>query len=182
RRRPGDDRPRPGLAGRLCVAGRSPPRGNPHRDRPAGLELHHSSHRPAGHRTAAKAARTAGCRTRGGGHQSLARADLGGSGMLAGFPLPSAEPLFLLGLLSLPILWWLLRLVPPRPRRINFPPTRILFDIIPREETPARTPWWLTLLRLTLAALAIIAAARPLWNPPVATTTASAPLLLLIHH
>src|SRR5207249_3749177 len=40
----------------------------------------------------------------------------------------------------------------PRPRRIAFPPTRLLFDIAPKEETPARTPWWLTLLRLTLAA------------------------------
>jgi hypothetical protein len=100
--------------------------------------------------------------------------------MIAGLPLAFAEPLVLLGLLSLPILWWLLRLVPPRPRRIDFPPTRILFDIIPREETPARTPWWLTLLRLVLAALVIIAAAGPLWNPPVATATASAPMLLLI--
>jgi hypothetical protein len=100
--------------------------------------------------------------------------------MIAGLPLAFAEPLVLLGLLSLPVLWWLLRLVPPRPRRINFPPTRMLFDIIPKEETPARTPWWLTLLRLTLAALVIIAAAGPLWNPPVATSTASAPLVLLI--
>jgi hypothetical protein len=100
--------------------------------------------------------------------------------MIAGVPLAFAEPLVLLGLLSLPILWWLLRLVPPRPRRIDFPPTRMLFDIVPREETPSRTPWWLTLLRLTLAALVIIAAAGPLWNPPVATTTANAPLLLLI--
>ncbi|HKD30806.1 MAG TPA: DUF4159 domain-containing protein [Xanthobacteraceae bacterium] len=99
---------------------------------------------------------------------------------MAGIPLAFAEPLVLLGLLSLPILWWLLRLVPPRPRRIDFPPTRMLFDIVPREETPARTPWWLTLLRLTLAALVILAAAGPLWNPPVATTTANAPLLLLI--
>jgi Domain of unknown function (DUF4159)/Aerotolerance regulator N-terminal len=100
--------------------------------------------------------------------------------MIAGIPLAFAEPLVLLGLLSLPILWWLLRLVPPRPRRIDFPPTRMLFDIVPREETPSRTPWWLTLLRLTLAALVIIAAAGPLWNPPVATTTANAPLVLLI--
>src|SRR5580692_4767876 len=100
--------------------------------------------------------------------------------MISGLPLAFAEPLVLLGLISLPILWWLLRLVPPRPRRIDFPPTRMLFDIAPKEETPACTPWWLTLLRLTLAALVIIAAAGPLWNPPVATTTASAPLLLLI--
>jgi Domain of unknown function (DUF4159)/Aerotolerance regulator N-terminal len=100
--------------------------------------------------------------------------------MMAGIPLAFAEPLVLLGLLSLPVLWWLLRLVPPRPRRIDFPPTRMLFDIIPREDTPARTPWWLTLLRLMLAALVIIAAAGPLWNPPVTTTSANAPLVLLI--
>ena len=44
-------------------------------------------------------------------------------------PLGFAQPLVLLGLLSLPLLWWLLRLVPPRPRRINFPPTRLLFEL-----------------------------------------------------
>ncbi len=67
--------------------------------------------------------------------------------MIAGLPLGFAQPLVLLGLLALPALWWLLRLIPPRPRQIAFPPTRLLFDIAPREETPARTPWWLTLLR-----------------------------------
>jgi hypothetical protein len=100
--------------------------------------------------------------------------------MMSWLPLGFAQPLVLLGLLSLPVLWWLLRLIPPQPRRIAFPPTRLLFDISPREETPRRTPWWLTLLRLTLAALVIIAAAGPLWNPPVATSTAKAPLALLI--
>ncbi|MFL5102517.1 MAG: DUF4159 domain-containing protein [Xanthobacteraceae bacterium] len=99
---------------------------------------------------------------------------------MIGLPLAFAEPLVLLGLLSLPALWWLLRLIPPRPRRINFPPTRLLFDIAPKEETPSRTPWWLLLLRLALAALLIIAAAGPLWNPPIATSSAAAPLALLI--
>src|SRR5882757_6767851 len=100
--------------------------------------------------------------------------------MMPWLPLGFAQPLVLLGLLSLPVLWWLLRLIPPQPRRVAFPPTGLLFDITPKEETPQRTPWWLTLLRLTLAALVIIAAAGPLWNPPVATTTAKAQLALLI--
>jgi hypothetical protein len=95
-------------------------------------------------------------------------------------PLGFAQPLVLLGLLSLPVLWWLLRLVPPRPRRIQFPPTRLLFEIAPKEETPSRTPWWLTLLRLMLASLVIIAAAGPQWQPPAATTDRSAPLLIMI--
>ncbi|RAI39216.1 LytTR family transcriptional regulator [Rhodoplanes roseus] len=63
---------------------------------------------------------------------------------------------------------------------MDFPPTRLLLDIAPKEETPARTPWWLTLLRLTLAALVILAAAGPMWNPPVSTATAQAPLVVLI--
>ena len=99
---------------------------------------------------------------------------------MMGLPLAFAEPLVLLGLLSLPVLWWLLRLIPPRPRRIHFPPTRLLFDIAPKEETPSRTPWWLLLLRLTLAALLILAAAGPLWNPPITASSDNAPLALLI--
>ncbi len=100
--------------------------------------------------------------------------------MIAGLPIAFTQPLILLALVGLPALWWLLRLVPPRPRRIAFPPTRLLFDIAPKEETPARTPWWLTLLRLLLAALVIIVAAGPMWNPPIATSAKSLPLALLI--
>ncbi len=100
--------------------------------------------------------------------------------MIGSLPLGFAEPLVLTGLICVPVLWWLLRLIPPRPRRIDFPPTRLLFAIAPREETPARTPWWLTLLRLVLAALIIVAAAGPLWHPPVATTKTRALLAMLI--
>jgi hypothetical protein len=100
--------------------------------------------------------------------------------MIGSLPLAFAQPLILLGLLSLPVLWWLLRLVPPRPRVISFPPTRLLFEIAPKEETPSRTPWWLILLRMLLAALVILAAAGPLWNPPVASGARNAPLLILV--
>jgi uncharacterized protein DUF4159/aerotolerance regulator-like protein len=100
--------------------------------------------------------------------------------MIGAMALGFAEPLVLVGLLTLPVLWWLLRLIPPRPRRVNFPPTRLLLEIAPREETPARAPWWLTLMRLALAALVIIAAAGPLWNPPLAATKSKAPIALMI--
>jgi hypothetical protein len=101
--------------------------------------------------------------------------------MIAGLPLSFAEPFLLLGLLSLPVLWWLLRVMPPRPRRIEFPPTRLLFDIAPKEETPSRTPWWLTLLRLTAAALVILAAAGPIWNPQTGVAGGNkAPLVILL--
>ncbi|MFA6266216.1 MAG: DUF4159 domain-containing protein [Pseudolabrys sp.] len=100
--------------------------------------------------------------------------------MIGSLPLAFAQPLILLGMLSLPVLWWLLRLVPPRPRVVSFPPTRLLFEISPKEETPSRTPWWLILLRLALAALVVLAAAGPLWNPPVASGSRNAPLLILV--
>ncbi|QIB32791.1 DUF4159 domain-containing protein [Ancylobacter pratisalsi] len=99
---------------------------------------------------------------------------------LFGLPLAFTTPLLLSALAALPLLWFLLRLVPPRPRRVAFAPTRLLLDIPPKEETPARTPWWLTALRLLLAALVIFAAAGPVWNPPVAGPSSSGPLVLLI--
>jgi uncharacterized protein DUF4159/aerotolerance regulator-like protein len=99
--------------------------------------------------------------------------------MIAGLPLSFAEPLMLIGLVSLPFLWWILRVMPPRPRRIEFPPTRLLFDITPREETPSRTPWWLTLLRMLAAALVILAAAGPIWNPQTGVAGSKAPLMIL---
>jgi hypothetical protein len=100
--------------------------------------------------------------------------------MIAGLPLSFAEPFLLLGLLSLPLLWWLLRVMPPQPRRIEFPPTRLLFDIAPKEETPSRTPWWLTALRLLAAALIILAAAGPIWDPQTGLASSNAPLVILL--
>ena len=75
-----------------------------------------------------------------------------------------AAPWLLAALLALPILWWLLRLTPPSPRRIPFPPIRLLLMLRPKEETPHRTPWWLILLRLAIAGLVIAGLAQPLWN------------------
>src|SRR5689334_14851428 len=100
--------------------------------------------------------------------------------MIFGLPLSFAEPLLLIGLFSLPLLWWLLRVMPPRPRRIEFPPTRLLFDIAPKEETPSRTPWWLTALRLLAAALVIFAAAGPIWNPRTGVAGSTTPLMIML--
>ena len=73
-----------------------------------------------------------------------------------------AAPWILLGFAVLPILWWLLRVTPPAPKRVVFPALRLLLDLVPREETPAKTPLWLILMRMALAALVILALAHPL--------------------
>ncbi|HEY2110196.1 MAG TPA: BatA domain-containing protein, partial [Dongiaceae bacterium] len=36
------------------------------------------------------------------------------------------SPWLLVGLAALPLLWWLLRLTPPTPRRVSFPAIRLL--------------------------------------------------------
>lgn len=89
-------------------------------------------------------------------------------------------PAALIGLLALPIIWLLLRVTPPRPREVIFPPTKILRELRPDEETPAKTPWWLLALRLALAAAIVFAMAGPTWAPRTALAVANGPTLLLL--
>src|SRR5262245_25022881 len=89
------------------------------------------------------------------------------------------EPLILLALAGLPVLWWLLRQTPPAPQRLRFPAIRLLFDLIPKEETPHKTPWWLILFRMVIAATLIVALAHPLINP-LQNFAGNGPLLLAV--
>ncbi|MBL8699131.1 MAG: DUF4159 domain-containing protein, partial [Alphaproteobacteria bacterium] len=89
------------------------------------------------------------------------------------------SPLWLAALAALPILWWLLRVTPPAPKHVAFPAIALLLKLKPKEETPARTPWWLLLLRLAIAALVIAALAHPLLNPQ-AQLAGSGPLLIVV--
>src|SRR5215470_4121736 len=71
------------------------------------------------------------------------------------------SPYILTALIALPVIWWLLRVTPPAPRRVIFPPVRLLLGLSAPQETPARTPWWLLALRMLAAALVIAALAQP---------------------
>src|SRR6266576_1152689 len=165
------------LGERLCRARGAPPRRDSQRDQQARLAVLDPHHQPLGRRAAVVPALG-----HDGEQGKRAHRDRqsGAKRMIASLPLSFTEPVLLLGLLSLPALWWLLRVMPPRPRRIEFPPTRLLFDIAPKEETPSRTPWWLTVLRLAAAALVILAAAGPIWNPQTSLAGSKAPLMILL--
>lgn len=91
-----------------------------------------------------------------------------------------ASPAILFALIALPAIWWLLRLTPPRPKAEVFPPLRILATVLKREETPAQSPWWLTLLRILLAAAVILAIADPVVNPRNNPLASSGPLALIV--
>ena len=87
-------------------------------------------------------------------------------------------PLTLLGLLALPIIWWILRVTPPSPKKESFPPLRILQDVVTEEETPDSTPIWLLLFRILMGAIIAIALARPILQQADGITTR--PLTLVI--
>ena len=90
-----------------------------------------------------------------------------------------AAPLALLGLLALPAIYFLLRVTPPAPREITFPPVRLLRDLKSKEQTKTKTPWPLLLLRLAIAALLSLGLSGPVWSPePIAA--ASGPLLIAL--
>ena len=89
------------------------------------------------------------------------------------------RPLGAAGLPALPLLWWLLRVTPPAPRSENFPAIRLLMGLHAREETPARTPWWLLALRMIAATLVILALARPVLDAG-STLAGSGPVLLVM--
>lgn len=99
---------------------------------------------------------------------------------MLGLPLAFTAPLVLASLALLPLLWYLLRITPPRPKPIAFPPLKLILDLQPKEDTPARTPWWLLLMRLLLAAAIILAMAGPVWNPRPVTETGKGPLLVIV--
>ena len=86
----------------------------------------------------------------------------------------------LAALVALPVIWYFLRLMPPKPRLERFPPTRLLLEIAHKDEQPATSPWWLTALRLLLAALVILALAGPVFKPTAEVAPGKGPLLIAI--
>ena len=90
------------------------------------------------------------------------------------------QPWVLAALVLLPVLWWLLRATPPAPRAQSFPAIRLLAGLQPKEETPARTPWWLLALRLAACGLVIAGLAQPVLTGGRLAVAGGGPALLVI--
>jgi len=88
-------------------------------------------------------------------------------------------PLLLLAIVALPILWWLLRAVPPAPIRRRFPGVALLLGLQDDESQTDKTPWWLLLLRMLAIAAAIIGFAGPVLNPQT-ERAGDGPLLIVM--
>jgi len=82
--------------------------------------------------------------------------------MLSLGPLSFAVPWALALIAALPIIWWVLRLTPPQPKKIWFPPFRFVANLGTDEQAAYQTPPWLILLRLLIGLLLIVGIAHPL--------------------
>lgn len=85
--------------------------------------------------------------------------------MFALGPIAFATPWLLLGLIALPILWLILRAVPPAPITRRFPGVALLLGLKDPETETDKTPWWLLLLRAMAVAAMIVGFAGPVLNP-----------------
>ena len=90
-----------------------------------------------------------------------------------------SAPWLLVGLLVLPLLWILLRAVPPAPMLRFFPGVILLLGLKDDENQTDKTPWWLLLLRSLAIASLIIGFAGPVLNPDRAQVSPG-PLLILM--
>ncbi|WP_444431452.1 DUF4159 domain-containing protein [Rhodobacter capsulatus] len=93
-------------------------------------------------------------------------------------PLGFTAPWLLLGLVALPLLWWLLRATPPAPVRRRFPGVALLLGLTDAAVQAERTPWWLLALRMLALAAAIFGFAGPVLHP-APPDPARGPLLIL---
>lgn len=91
-----------------------------------------------------------------------------------------AAPALLWGLLALPILWLILRAIPPAPIRRRFPAVVLLLGLDDKTRTADRTPWWLLLLRALAIAAAIVGFAGPTRAPIGDAAQSDKPLLIIM--
>jgi hypothetical protein len=96
------------------------------------------------------------------------------------FGIGFATPWLLLTLLALPILWLILRAVPPAPIRRMFPGVVLLLGLKDDDQVSDRTPWWLLLLRMLAVAALIIGLAGPILNPQTDDIAANDGLLVVM--
>ena len=101
-----------------------------------------------------------------------------GTHMIAG--IVWTAPWLLVALAALPILWLILRAVPPAPIRRYFPGVALLLGLEDDEQVTDRTPWWLLLLRMLAVAALIIGFAGPVLDPEGDSDQGDGPLVLAL--
>lgn len=94
-------------------------------------------------------------------------------------PIGFSAPWLLASLAGLPVLWFILRALPPAPRVVRFPGTALLVGLTDPAPVAQRTPWWLLLLRMAGLAALILGLSGPVWRPAPGTG-GTGPLLIVV--
>jgi len=89
-------------------------------------------------------------------------------------------PWLLLALLAMPVLWLILRAIPPAPLRRRFPGVALLLGLSDDDTVTDRTPWWLLALRMLAVAGLIVGLAGPVLNPDPSRQAGRGPVLFLL--
>ena len=90
------------------------------------------------------------------------------------------HPLYLISLLLLPLIYFLIKLTPPQPHVILFPPISILKKLVPAEKTPKNSPLLLFIVRLFLVGAIITALAGPYYQISDKVIINNQPLLIVV--
>lgn len=94
-------------------------------------------------------------------------------------PLGFVTPWLLLGLALLPLIWLILRAMPPAPKVQSFAAIRLLAGLRDADPVARHTPWWLMLLRMSALAALIFAFAGPVWRP-APNADSQGPVLIVV--
>ena len=94
-------------------------------------------------------------------------------------PFAFLAPALLTALIALPVLWVLLRAMPPAPMRRRFPGVALLLGLHDDDAETQRTPWWLLVVRMAAVAAVIVGFSGPVLNPKV-SQDGTGPLLILL--
>ena len=80
-------------------------------------------------------------------------------------PIVFVYPYVLLALIGLPVLWVILRALPPRPKTHVFAAVPLLLGLHDQEVDKNKTPLWLIVLRSLIVVLIVVGLAQPRWAP-----------------
>ncbi len=81
---------------------------------------------------------------------------------------------------SLPMLWWLLSSIPPKPTKISFPGFRLMFEALAKHQKPLTMPKWQKALCLSAIMGVAIAGADPQINHNQYGANTTGPLVITV--
>ena len=95
------------------------------------------------------------------------------------FGITFLNPWLLSALLILPVLYFLLRVMPPPLKSVVLATSYFLEGLTTQKRTTSKTPWWLLLLRILIITCIIFAFAHPISNKNT-DFASDAPLLIVL--